>query len=98
MATTHTDRPASPPDTGARTGRIRRIGPVGTASRVALGGFFLGSVLAGELAHHREFAAWLLALVVFPAVLLATQWLRARWFPARLRATGPAGHVLNCAV
>jgi hypothetical protein len=98
MPIMQTDHSATPPGTGARTGRIRHIGPVGTASRVVLGGFFLGSVLAGEVAHHREPAAWLLALVVFPALLLATQWLRARRFPARLRATGPAGHAVNCAL
>jgi len=82
----------------ARTGRIRQIGPVGTVARVALGGFFLGSVLAGELAHRREPAAWLLALVIFPALLLAVQWLRARRFAARLHAIGPVGHAVNVAV
>lgn len=93
--------PAAQTDHGtpeARTGRVRRIGPAGTAARVGLGGFFLGSVLAGELAHRREPAAWVLALVVFPALLLAIQWLRARRFPARLRATGPVGHAVNAAV
>jgi hypothetical protein len=81
-----------------RTERTRQIGPVGTAARIALGGCFLGSVLAGELAHHKEPAAWLLGLVVFPAPLLAAQWLRARRFPVRLCATGPAGHAANAAI
>lgn len=98
MPAAPTDQRTPLPGLQARRGQVRQIGPVGTVSRVALGGCFLGSVLAGELAHHREPAAWLLALVVFPALLIVTQWLRARRFPARLQATGPAGHALNVAV
>ncbi len=87
MPTIQTDHPATPPGTGARTGRIRHIGPVGTASRVELGGYFLGSVVAGEVAHHKEPAARLLALVVFPALLLATPMATGAPVPRP-----PAGH------
>jgi hypothetical protein len=94
MSATQTDQRG----TGARTARIRQIGPVGTVARIALGGCFLGFVLAGQLTRHQEPAAWLLALVVFPVLLVAAQRLRARRHPGRLRATGPAGHALNLAV
>jgi hypothetical protein len=59
---------------------------------------FLGSVTAGEVSRGFRPAAWLLGLAVFPAVLLAAQWLRARRFPASMRAAGPAGHAVNVAV
>jgi hypothetical protein len=60
--------------------------------------FFLGSVMAGELSRGFRPAAWLLGLAVFPAVLLAAQWLLARRFPASMWAAGPAGHAVNVAV
>jgi hypothetical protein len=81
-----------------RSGRRRAIGAAGTAARVALGLFFLGSVLAGEVSNGFRPAAWLLALAGFPAVLLAAQLLRARRFPVSMQATGPAGHAVNLAV
>jgi hypothetical protein len=96
------DRPnfadVSWPMPAARAGRRRAIGPCGTAGRIAVGLALLGSVIAGEAARGVRPAAWVCALVVFPSVLLAAAWLRARWRPAGLRATGPAGHALNVAV
>ena len=90
-----TARRSQPESPAART---RTIGSVGTCARVGVGLALLGSVLAGELARGFRPAAWLLALAGFPAVLLALAWLRARRHPARLRATGPAGHAVNAAM
>ena len=81
-----------------RGGAHRAIGTAGTAARTGVGLFCIGSVLAGELTRGFHPAAWLLALGVFPALLVAAAWLRARWRPVGLRATGPVGHALNCAV
>jgi hypothetical protein len=86
----------SPP--GNRTPSRRAIGAAGTLTRVMVGLFLLGSVVAGELSKGFRPAAWLLGLAAFPAVLLALAWLRARWHLARLSATGPVGHAVNAAV
>jgi hypothetical protein len=72
---------------------MRAIGPLGTAARVLLGGFMIGSVIAAGF----EPLEWALGLGVFPGVLLAWQWLRARRTPRRLVATGPVGHALTIA-
>jgi hypothetical protein len=79
------------------TGR-RGIGPIGTAARAIVGGLLVGSVLWGHLARGFHPSAWALGLLGFPALLLAGQWLRARRWPARFQATGPAAHALNLAV
>jgi hypothetical protein len=76
----------------------RAIGIAGTAARAVVGVVLLGSVLAGELTRGWRPAAWVLALLVFPAAALGAAWLRARRHPDGLRATGPAGHAVNCAV
>ena len=76
----------------------RKIGPVGTTARIAVGALLLGSVAHGHLARGFHPAAWALGLVGFPAVLVGLQWLRARRTPTRLEATGPVGHALNLAV
>jgi hypothetical protein len=81
-----------------RTGRHRRIGPLGTTARVVVAGLLLGSVTWGHLTRGFHPSAWVLGLVGFPALLLAGQWLRARRTPAPLRATGPVAHALNLAV
>jgi hypothetical protein len=54
--------------------------------------------LYGHAARGWHPLAWLLGLLVFPAVVLAGQWWRARRRPAPLRATGPVGHAVNLAV
>jgi hypothetical protein len=81
-----------------RTGRTRAIGAAGTAARVLIGLVLLASVLSGEASRGWHPAAWVLALLVFPAAALAAAWLRARRHPAGLRATGPAGHAVNAAL
>jgi hypothetical protein len=90
MATTNTTDQAAT--------RRRGIGILGTAARAVVGSLLLGSVAWGHLQRGFHPTPWLLGLLGFPAVLLAWQWLRARWAPARLQATGPVAHVLNLAV
>jgi hypothetical protein len=86
-----------PPAEG-QTSRTRAIGTAGTAARVLIGLVLLASVVSGEASRGWHPAAWVLALLVFPAAALAAAWLRARRHPAGLRATGPAGHAVNAAV
>lgn len=73
---------------------MRDIGPVGTAARILLGGYMVGSVIAAGL----DPLEWALGLVALPAVLLGWQWLRTRRTARRLVATGPVGHTLTIAV
>jgi hypothetical protein len=76
--------------------RRRAIGPIGTGARVLVGLLLIGIVVLSLLASS---GSWLppiaLGLVGFPALLLASQWLRALRDPTRLRATGPLGTTLN---
>jgi hypothetical protein len=76
----------------------RGIGSLGTAARVAVGILLLSTVAWGHVRGDFHPAQWALGLLGFPAVVLAGQWLRARRTPTRLRATGPAAHVLNLLV
>jgi len=81
----------------------RQIGAVGTVVRVVLGSvLFLFGVLGGQiivingqLRSHVEVLAVILGVIAFPAVMLGLQWLRVRFAPARLQATGPVATVLN---
>lgn len=76
----------------------RQIGPIGTAARIAVGGALLLDVLVGHATGGWNVTAWLLALVVFPIVILAWHRSRARRGAPPLRATGPVGHILNVVV
>ncbi len=80
----------------ASTGRA--IGIWGTAARILLGLALVGSVLYGHATRGWHPVAWLLGLIVFPAVVLASLWWRARRNPGPMRATGPLGHAVNVAV
>ncbi len=81
----------------------RQIGAIGTVVRVVLGTVLLlfgvlgGQVIviSGRLRSHFELLAFVLGVIAFPAVLLGLQWLRVRFAPARLQATGPVATVLN---
>ncbi len=86
-------------DTTDQSASARRgVGGVGAAARSIVGALLLGSVAWGHVQRGFHPTPWVLGLLVFPAVLLAWQWLRARRAPARLQATGPVAHVLNLAV
>lgn len=72
--------------------RGRAIGTVGTMARLIVGLAFIAlAFLTGEF----ELYSLPLGLVGFPAVVLLLQWLRARWAPGRLQATGSLGFCLN---
>lgn len=79
----------------------RAIGRWGTAARLLLGGYMVGSVAVGSFTGNGTFQpeAWLLGLVGLPAVLLAGQAWRAHRNPGRLVAvTGVAGRLLTFGV
>jgi hypothetical protein len=86
--------------------RSRHIGTLGTLARVVIGSLMLLFGLIGgrfEVMHGQVttgFNPWsvLIAVVAFPAALLAWQWLRARINPIRYEATGPLATVINIAV
>lgn len=87
-----TDSPGEHDDAG------RQIGPFGTAARVVVGFWIVGSVVYGHAAGDFRLAPWVLGLVGFPALLLGWQWWRSRRSPARLEATGPVAQLLNIGV
>ncbi len=84
----------------------RHIGTVGTLARVVIGSLMLLFGLIGgrlEVMHGQVSTGFdplsvLIAVIAFPAVLLAWQWLRARTSPIRYEATGPVATVINIAV
>ena len=86
--------------------QARQIGAIGTAVRVVLGSLLVlfgvldGQVIVinGQLRSHFELLPFVLGVIVFPAVLLGLQWLRIRFAPAPLQATGPVATVLNILV
>lgn len=84
-----------------RTKTRRAIGPWGTAARLGVGGYLVGTVGYGSFTGDGAFepVSWLVGLVAFPAGLLGWQAWRARRHPRRLVAfTGPLGHVATVAV
>lgn len=76
----------------------RVIGVWGTTARVVVGAAMVGSVVYGHAARGWHLSAWLLGLLVFPAVVLAGMWWRARRRPAPLRALGPVWDAVSLAV
>ena len=75
--------------------RERAIGPLGTLARIAVG---LGLVVFDVALGAVEWPEVALGLVGFPAVLLLAQLVRLRFSQTPLRATGPAGLLLNCLI
>lgn len=83
----------------------RHIGPIGTCARVVIGLllFIFGATggrleivfIGGQLHVGLNLVALILGIVVFPAVLLAWQWIRLRRDPSRLDATGPVATGVN---
>jgi hypothetical protein len=80
----------------------RRIGPVGTVSRVVVG---LGLLVLALIQQSRGSLTWgiqlheaLLGLVLFPALMVAVVLAARRSSPGPIRFTGPEGLLLNCAV
>ncbi len=83
--------------TGRRVERGREIGTFGVVARVVVGLFLLVSVISDYLHTGFDPASFALGLVGFPAILLAWQWIRARFAPTRMQATGPIGFTVNAA-
>jgi hypothetical protein len=78
--------------------RRRAIGPAGAIARTVVGGALLAIVIVGHSTGGWRPLPWLLALVAFPALLVAVQAARARRSRPPLRATGPVGHAVNIGV
>lgn len=76
---------------------VRQIGPLGTAARIALGGYLVWTLV--DPPFPRGVSPWSLGLglIVLPALFTGWQWLRARNNPAPLAATGPAATAVNFA-
>jgi hypothetical protein len=72
----------------------REIGLWGTAARVGIGLWLVGSVAYGHLTRGWHSTAWLLGLVVFPAILTGWRWQTARRHVRPMRANGPIAHVV----
>ena len=77
----------------------RAIGPIGTGARIILGFILFGSVFYGQIIKGPfRPLPWVIGLLIFPALFLSWQYLRARRNPARLEATGPVASVLNVVI
>ena len=83
----------------------RQIGPIGTSARLLIGAllFVFGAAggrlvvvfIGGHLHLGLNLAALILGVVIYPAVLLALQWIRLRRDASRLDATGPIATGVN---
>lgn len=82
---------------GPREAR-RPIGMLGTVARATVGALLLGDVILGHLRGDFDPVPFFVGLIVFPAVLVGWHSWRARRNPARLVATGPAGHAMTVVV
>jgi hypothetical protein len=81
------------------TRRTRRIGPLGTASRVAIAVGLL--YLVGGADGTSWSVDWYDAvggLVVLPGLTVVLGLVARRYAAKPIRFTGPAGHAVNCAV
>jgi hypothetical protein len=76
----------------------RRLGVLGTVARAALGLWFVGEVAVGHFTGQFRPLPWLAGLVLIPGLVLAWHRWRVARNPARLDATGPAGHLLHLAL
>lgn len=70
------------------------IGPIGTMARLGIGLWLAGSVVYGQLVTRfvpatHSFASWALALIGFPALVLAWHWWRIRRNPVQFQDTSP---------
>lgn len=86
-------------ETGLAPGRVARrsraIGPAGTAARILLGGYMVGSVIEVEIRDGFTPMLWALGVIAFPGILLAAQWVWARRGGRQLHATGPIAHLIT---
>jgi hypothetical protein len=80
---------------GRMARRSRAIGPAGTAARILLGGYMVGSVIEVEIRDGFTPLLWAVGVIAFPGILLAAQWVWARRGGRRLHATGPIAHLIT---
>ena len=86
--------------------RPRQIGSIGTVARVLIGSLMLLYGLTGGRVEVTQGSVQTgfdplsvgTGVVVFPALLLAWQWIRARTAKARYEATGPVATSINIVV
>ena len=77
----------------------RDIGPIGTVARVILGSIFFGSVFYGHIIKGPFMPLpWVIGLIIFPAIFITWQYLRARRNPAKLEANGPIATIINVVI
>ncbi len=80
-------------------GMNRKIGTVGTLARLILGLILFGSVFYGHFIKGPfRPLPWVIGLLIFPALFIMWQYLRARRNPARLEANSPVATVLNVVI
>jgi hypothetical protein len=77
----------------------RDIGPIGTVARVILGSILFGSVFYGHIMKGPFMPLpWVIGLIIFPAIFITWQYLRARRNPAKLEANGPIATIINVVI
>lgn len=77
----------------------REIGPIGTSTRLILGLILFGSVFYGQIIKGPfRPLPWMIGVLLFPAIFLIWQSLRARRNPARFEASGPFASVINIVI
>ncbi len=77
----------------------RQIGIIGTSARLIIGLWLVGNVFYGHVVRGPfRPLPWIIGLVVFPAIFLIWQWIRARGNPSRLEATGPIASAINVVI
>jgi hypothetical protein len=79
------------------TGRHRAIGPLSTAARALVGGGIVATVLWDHASSGVDIWAWVIGLVVLPALTIAVMRWRAARHPEPLAwLTGPLGYAVWC--
>ena len=77
----------------------REIGVIGTVARVILGSILFGSVFYGHIIKGPFMPLpWVIGLIIFPAIFITWQYLRARRNPAKLEANGPIATIINVVI
>ncbi len=77
----------------------RDIGPIGTVARVILGSILFASVFYGHIIKGPfKPLPWVIGLIIFPAIFITWQYLRARRNPAKLEANGRIAAIINVVI
>jgi hypothetical protein len=77
----------------------REIGVIGTVARVILGSLLFGSVFYGHMINGPfRPLPWIVGLIIFPAIFITWQYLRARRNPAKLEANGLIATIINVVI